>query len=319
MPQTSAIATHADRGTSWMLPRAEKIKVLLYASNSSNGVDVYDYNNGKQVGQLTAFDGPLGECVDAQGDVYITNSDSGTTVEYAHGGSAPLKTFTTTNGYADGCSVNSHGDLAVTDYYTKSGPGQVCIWKRGKGAATCYHEASFGDSDKCYYMSPAGYDDKGNLFVEGEDVNRLSTLVCALLKHSTTHPSKMVTLSFNVAINSPSSTMWDGKYITLSDEDANRDFEVGIYQATLSGSTLTEVGETVLSQSYYNSTVQQFVVGEKNTPVNRQQGETVVGGAAAYSSSSFISFWHYPDGGNSYKYIGTPGFVATGVSVSIAP
>jgi hypothetical protein len=100
MPQTSALAAHADRGRSWILPEAKRIKALIYASdsNSSNAVDVYDYNNRKQVGRLTGFDRPFGECIDARGDVYITNSDSDTTVEYAHAGSSPLKTFTTTNG-----------------------------------------------------------------------------------------------------------------------------------------------------------------------------------------------------------------------------
>ncbi len=47
MPQTSAIATHAERGKSWMLPEA-KSEDLLYIS-TFNGVTVYSYpsDNGR--------------------------------------------------------------------------------------------------------------------------------------------------------------------------------------------------------------------------------------------------------------------------------
>jgi hypothetical protein len=41
MPQTSALAMHADRGKSWMLPEA-KSEDLLYVSNLQN-VKVYSY------------------------------------------------------------------------------------------------------------------------------------------------------------------------------------------------------------------------------------------------------------------------------------
>jgi hypothetical protein len=45
MPQTSAIAAHADRGTSWMLPEAAS-QDLLYVS-SHNYVSIYTYPGGQ--------------------------------------------------------------------------------------------------------------------------------------------------------------------------------------------------------------------------------------------------------------------------------
>ena len=48
MPQTSALATHADRGTSWMLPDA-KSKDLLYVGDIYD-VTVYSYPQGKLEG-----------------------------------------------------------------------------------------------------------------------------------------------------------------------------------------------------------------------------------------------------------------------------
>ena len=53
-PQTSAVARHADRGKSWMLPEA-KSKDLLYVS-TSDSVYVFSYPKGTLVGTLTGFD-----------------------------------------------------------------------------------------------------------------------------------------------------------------------------------------------------------------------------------------------------------------------
>jgi hypothetical protein len=58
MPQTAAITTRAERGTSWMLPEA-KTDDLLYASNQygygPNGVFIFSYKRGKQ---HLSFQGP---------------------------------------------------------------------------------------------------------------------------------------------------------------------------------------------------------------------------------------------------------------------
>src|ERR1700728_389190 len=71
MPQASAIATHADRGKSWMLPEA-KSEDLLYVSNYANGtVTVYSYKAGKLVGTLSGLRLPTGLCTNKRGDVFI--------------------------------------------------------------------------------------------------------------------------------------------------------------------------------------------------------------------------------------------------------
>jgi hypothetical protein len=70
MPQTSTIGARADRGKSWTLPEA-KNEDLLYVANFSN-VMIYSYPAGKVVGQLKGFTANASECVDAQGDDYVT-------------------------------------------------------------------------------------------------------------------------------------------------------------------------------------------------------------------------------------------------------
>ncbi len=94
MPQTSAIATHADRGTSWMLPEA-KDEALLYADDPAReDVFVFAYPKGTLLGTLTGFNAwPNGLCIDAYGHVFITTEESeikGVIYEYNHGGTAPI-------------------------------------------------------------------------------------------------------------------------------------------------------------------------------------------------------------------------------------
>jgi hypothetical protein len=61
-------------GESWMAPQAPKIRKPLYISDmSSDDVYVYNYKTGSLVGRLTGFYIPSGQCVDAKGDVWITD------------------------------------------------------------------------------------------------------------------------------------------------------------------------------------------------------------------------------------------------------
>ena len=101
-----------------MSPEAKRTKELLYVSNGdADEVDVYSYRSGKRVGALTGFVQPEGQCVDKRGNVWITNFgtkyQTGYAVEYAHGGSVPLKELQVYDP-AIGCSVDpTSGNLAV--------------------------------------------------------------------------------------------------------------------------------------------------------------------------------------------------------------
>ncbi|HEX3370250.1 MAG TPA: hypothetical protein VHS56_11790 [Candidatus Cybelea sp.] len=303
MPQGVASAPHAERGTSWMLAGATaKKSVLLYLSDwRTNDVYVYDYKSGKHVGTLTGFELPGGACVDAKGDVYITSPATGMTTEYAHGGTTPLNTYAT-NGIAMGCSVDKGGDLAVTDFYSHtpppSGPGQVCIFKKHTQRSTCYSEPSV-----CDLMWPGGYDDNGDLIVEGYGETVSRNAICALMHGATS----MTTLSLKGSKRDSftGSVMWDGKYITLTDQAAYEN-PSAIYQVTLSGSTLTEVGHTQLRaecKGLNTYAASPFIVGQTNTPVNRRQGKLVISGALTSACKFGVGYWSYPQGGHAFKAI----------------
>ncbi|MGC9993550.1 MAG: SMP-30/gluconolactonase/LRE family protein [Candidatus Cybelea sp.] len=304
MPQTTAIATHVDRGTSWMLPGAQDTKKLLYVSDSAtDDVYVYDYPKGMAVGKLTGFDYPDGQCVDASGDVYITNFEGGNVVEYAHGGTEPIKTLTT-NGNAVGCSVSPSGDLAVTNFSTKKGPGNVLIFKSGSGEPTAY-----SDPSDCYYLWPAGYDDNGNLFAEGEYT---SVGVCWLPAGGTS----MSAIGFGQQISFPGSVMWTGKSLALTDQNYGN-YQTGLYIATLSGSSLHLVGKVGFSDTcngVYADVAQPFLVGRHNTPVNKTAATVVIGGNLW--CSNVVDFWSFLQGGNPHSTLTGAPQAPDGQSVS---
>ncbi|HEY2474445.1 MAG TPA: hypothetical protein VGI19_06545 [Candidatus Cybelea sp.] len=310
MPYSVHRLAHPHRGNSWMSPAAKRSPALLYVSSwQTNDVNVYDLSSGHEVGQLTGFQAPYGQCVDRNGDVYITDYTDGQVFEYAHGGTTLLNTYDS-GGFPIGCAVDAKGDLAVTNYVTPSGAGDVCVWKHGSGSAACY-----SDSGSCYFLWPAGYDDKGNLIAVGR-YRHYSLAVCALLSGSST----MTTLSYNGTLKFPGSVTWDGKHFVLPDDVYEYQYTI-LAQATLSGSTLTAVGATTIGCNTENESVDvsaPFVVGKKNTPVNHRQGKIVVGAGEVFCESQgpLIGLWQYPAGGNPYKIFDL-GY-AYGLSVSLA-
>ena len=279
--QASAIAAHADYGKSWMLPEA-KGGDLLYVSLSSGSVEVFDYKTRKQVGTLTGFELPQGQCVDKGGNVWITDLDAKVLVEYAHGATSPLKTLNTT-GNPIGCSVSASGGIAVA-----LGLGGVEIFKPGSTTGTVYK------NHLCGYAWTPGYDLKGNLYFEGKESLRYSYKinVCELPAGGTS----IQRVSFNQKIGDLGSVMWDGKYLALT--DITNGAKTYVYQATETPSgDLSEVGTTQLKDAGCPDTEarQVFIVGSNNTPINKKQGDAILGGNI-YCYNDFDG-WSYPSGG----------------------
>jgi hypothetical protein len=117
-------------------------------------------------------------------------------------------------------------------------------------------------------------------------------------------------------------TMWDGKYIALSDQQFNSQKETVIYRVTLSGSKLTEVGKTLLGDTSFEheaDVLQPFVVGDKNTPVNRKRRQNrhrrQLGLLRQHGGSRLLAL---PQGWRPAQVINEPQ-ASYGQSVSIAP
>lgn len=306
-PSNSAAPFNAAQGEagSWMQANASKSTLIYaggfvpdagkltlnFAGGFYGGIYVYDYSTGKRVGKLSADSD--GMCVDAKGDVYVTEL-SGSTLEYAHGGTKVLKTFNS-DGIPAGCSVDAKNDLAVTS----ARPADVTVFAGGDpNKGTTYSDSS------CTSLNKMGYDNKGTLIGQGGNSGSSNVIICALLAGS----QKMTTLSMKgFTIGAADGTIWDGKYIALSDQDVGGKVTSGIVQASLSGRALVSHGETLLSDKCsggsHTDITGPFIVGTNNTPINDRQGKVVVAtdSVCTAKGSYLIEFWHYPKGGNPFK------------------
>jgi hypothetical protein len=288
---------------SWMSAGAKNIKELLYVAGAGTGtVYVYDYKTRLLVGELGGFDQPNGECVDGKGDIWITDWQGTTVTEYAHGGSAALKTLYMGT-FQTACSIDpTTGNLAVGSFY-----GWINVWKNARGTPKRY------TSTACPVLWGPGYDNKGNLFVEAASTG--SAVFICWLPH---RGKSLKIIPFDQTISYGADVMWDGKYITFADQSfGGSKLQAGVYQAKLNVSGgLTLVGKTALPDPCgHSDVIQPFIVGRKNTPDNRAQGIAATG--SNNSCLTNVDIWPYPAGGNPRYVITAPEKVTFGAVVSI--
>jgi hypothetical protein len=218
-------AALSDRGLSWMSPDAVRVKSLLYVSDSrSYDVYVYSFPDLKLKGKLTGFDRPEGECSDARGDVWITDTQTKEIVRYRHGGRTIEATLRDPLGYPVGCAIDPKtGDLAVTDLFTFSGSGDVLIYKKATGTPRPYTNPAQ------YYYYFASYDDKGDLYASGmsqTDTYRLSVLA--------PRGRSMVSLPIKgPRIFVPGTVQWIGSSLLLGDQRCRRAKTSCLYEAAV--------------------------------------------------------------------------------------
>jgi hypothetical protein len=142
----------------------------------------------------------------------------------------PIKTLSVSEGIPSSCAMDTSGDLAVGILFG-SGGGAIVIFKNsGSGIVigTPLAEEYFD-----------GYDNNGNLFADGINSSGQFELI-ELPKGSST--SQQITTSNTVEF--PGSVQWDGKYLTVFDQEAN-----ATYQYTVSGTTATLKGTVSYSGS----------------------------------------------------------------------
>ncbi len=249
---------------------------LLYVSDTgSSEVYVFSYSKGKLLQTLSGpFAEPGGECVDDNGNVFITNTGGSNVIEYAHGGSTPVATLKDNGWFPIGCAVDpATGNLAVTNFSTSSsGPGNVVIYKHAKGKPTGHYMDSAMPN-----MLLCSYDGASNLFVDG--LTQGSAFAFAELRHGAT---KLTNISVNQSIGSAGGVAWDGTYVTIGDQTTNT-----VYQFTVSGKHATKAGSTMLGGAI--EVFQYWIDGAK------------VIGADALGGD--VGIWNYPAGGSATKTI----------------
>jgi hypothetical protein len=261
------VSAHFLKKLSWMAPEARNMNLVYISDQATQDVYAYSYPQGALEGTLTGFQYPSGECVDKTGDVFISNF-SNNIIEYAHGGTNPIATLSDPNYYPSGCSVDpASGNLAVATYQFKSkGPGTISIYANATGAPTQYKDAHIA------HMYFCGYDDKGNLFVDG--TTRSGAFAFAELPSG---KNAFTNIALNQPIASPGNVQWDGKYVAVGDQLGS-----AIYQFAITNNHGTEAGATPLTGS---GQVVQFWIQSPNV-------------IAPTANSSTVGIWKYPAGGS---------------------
>jgi hypothetical protein len=245
---------------------------LLYVPNSdpSGGgyVSVYSYPHGELVGTLTDFSNPDGACADNAGNIYIADLNARDITEYAHGGSQPIKTLAD-SGQPVGCAIDPiTGNLAVANL-----GGAVAIYRNARGIAKFAYFSTEGDAYFC------GYDDLGNLFVDGLSYQGLDDLFqLAKLPRGKPH---FEVISVNQTVESPGQVQWDGKYLAVGDAEQHL-----IYRVSVTG-TSGVVEKTV-----------QLTDGGANGFLIR--GDRLVDASYFYGE---VQYFKYPAGGTATKVI----------------
>lgn len=284
LPDAKPVA-HGPAGQSWVLPAAKNDDLIYVSDLIGQVVDIYTYrHHHKLVGEITGFFNPEGLCVDKAGDVYVTNDTSTgehQITEYAHGSTTPIRTLADPDGRANGCSVDpTTGNLAVADFW---GPteriGNVAVYQNATGTPTIYSNSNI------YYYYYCGYDESGNLFVDGETEGSVFGLG-ELPKGGST----LNFINVNQTIYLPGGVQWDGKYLAVGDQVAvKHNFTSTVYQFAITGSTGTEVNAMVLTGS---SEVAQFWIPRVTTT---HDGTRLIG---ANQTGKDTLIWDYPAGGN---------------------
>jgi hypothetical protein len=251
-------------GKTWMAPGVAQ-GTLVYAGGDEESY-VLTYPAGKLVGNIAGTS--FGMCTDPQGDVFFTRARI--IVEYRHGGSAPVAIYNVP-GTAYACSVDPvTGNLAAVVLCFGSCTAEIALFGPGDTQpAKLYLDPTLPSLRYC------GYDNQGNLFVDGYNDSQFGFAELPV------GSSTFTAITLNQNIQFAGQVQWDGQYITVETP-----FHPEIYQFRISGSKGLAVGNTLLSGVGYKAT-QSWILN----------GKVVVPTAPYTKRPLELIFWKYPAGG----------------------
>ncbi len=293
-------ATGAVSGPTWMSPSA-KGQDLLYVGYVFGPVNVFAYPGGQQVGSLGFAGG--GECVDAKGNVWISNPIAGQLLEYAHGGTSPIHTISLIDQLVIGCSVDpATGTIAVDSecqYQTPDciGPGSVFVYADIKKQPVQYF---VGKAEIIYFPT---FDPHGDLFVDVDETGFDVFGLAELAKGG--RAFKTITLDRHIYY--PGGVQWSGKYLAVGDQEAGGQITSSVHQVAISGAR----GKVVSTTNLHGvSDTDQFWI----------QGSTIVAPdtGAGNPPPGSIRLYPYPAGGSPTLVFGSSTVQPATAVVSLA-
>jgi hypothetical protein len=223
-----------------MLPAVKPIQVPIVPDNRKKNPKEYISNfyssdvlqfdfpkSDVSTATISGVSEPQGECAQNGNKAFwVVASESDEIEEFAYRGSSPIVTLSESAGEAAGCTIDPKtDDMAVTIL----GAGDVVIFTDTKGTGT-----TVADGLASSYFPT--YDNKGDLFVDGiTQSDTYGVVEMASGKSS----FKAVTLPNTIEF--PGGMQWDGKYVTLGDQEAH-----AIYQYTISADVAKLEGTVAL-------------------------------------------------------------------------
>lgn len=284
MPQSRAIATHAKRGTSWMLPDATNENLLYVSLQDLGEVRVFSFPDGHVVGSLDGFNRLGGLCSDASGDVWIGDVDK--VFEYPHGGSSPIVTLDNPRHalYISGCSVDSiTGDLAIANDDYGSNPGNVGVYKKAQGAPHYYD---------VFQPQQCAYDGSSDLYC---DADARSSFGFGTYRKPF-GKNKFIKVSFDRTIEKPGGLQWDGQYLAVGDLTSRVAYRFQVHgrKGRSRGSVTLTGAKWLIEFSIHDSMI-----------------------AGANELGKSVMIWRYPKGG--MPLVAIKRVHPVGVTVSVAP
>jgi hypothetical protein len=279
VPWALLVSPRPDRGVSWLAAKAASSGPLLYVTDLYNfDVDVYSVPSLKQVGKLTGFFEPEGECSDAHGDVWITVTGDEQIEEFKAGGKTPIATLDDPLGYPVGCAVDAAtGNLAVANIFGNSGSGGILIYAHARGTPAYY-----ANPNQSYYYFD-GYDAHGDLYASGMTSKNVYALSVLPVGKKT-----MASLSIRGGkLYFPGTVLLSGSTLVLGDQECDGGTSSCLYEASVSGTIASLTKKIPLTGS---CDVAQVAL----------QSKALFGGDYEYCThvkSSSIDRWAYPAGG----------------------
>ncbi len=191
--------------------KQNKKKTLYQYEATSSELLEFDYpKSDSPIGEVSS--GAQGECTNVifgagKKTFWVTVSGTDQVDEFNVGGSRPIKTLTTPSGDVPvGCGMDpATGNLVATIINT----GAVVVYPKASGSGT----VSQSPLIEAFF---AGYDQGSNLYVDGFNSGGTFGLV-ELRKGSSTWE----TLSTSNSVEFPGQVQFDGKYVTVNDQEAH--------------------------------------------------------------------------------------------------
>jgi hypothetical protein len=244
---------------------------LTYAS-TDRGVEWYKFPGARIQGAITGGNLPFGMCKDTSNNVYIAYGVA--VYEFPHASDSYSKVWNSGKYLSFSCAVDPiTSDLAVVNTKTTSqGPGNIAIYLPDSTTPTYYTISNI--------PAPAfaGYDNHGNLFVDGTNNDGFG------LAELPAGGSAFTAVAFKHKIGAPGGVEWDGSRLAIGD---GSDQASKIYRISVSNFTATVKDTVSLSTT---KGLLQFDIFKKQVVV-----------ASQFPSS--VSYYAYPKGGAARKSI----------------